>query len=81
MSRGVIVESSPRYMLSPLAPYRMRMVRPRAKLVAVLRDPTERYARTYRARVSLVLRVSFGREGCGGDFRDPGEKNHVADCC
>ncbi|CAM9754238.1 unnamed protein product [Scytosiphon promiscuus] len=43
MSRGLIVESSPRYILSPLAPYRMKMVRPRAKLVVVLRDPTERY--------------------------------------
>ncbi|CAN0455113.1 unnamed protein product [Ectocarpus sp. 12 AP-2014] len=43
MSRGVIVESSPRYILSPIAPYRMRMVLPRAKLVVVLRDPTDRY--------------------------------------
>lgn len=42
MSRGVIVESSPRYILSPIAPYRMRMVLPRAKLVVVLRDPTDR---------------------------------------
>ncbi|CAM9915004.1 unnamed protein product, partial [Hapterophycus canaliculatus] len=48
MSRGVIVESSPRYILSPLAPYRMKMVRPRAKLVLVLRDPTERHAQICR---------------------------------
>lgn len=42
LTRGVIVESSPRYVLSPLAPYRLQMVRPRAKFVVVLRDPTER---------------------------------------
>ena len=42
MTRGAIVESSPRYILSPVAPYRMKMVRPRAKLVVVLRDPTDR---------------------------------------
>lgn len=42
MTRGLIVESSPRYILSPIAPYRMKMIRPRAKLVVVLRDPTDR---------------------------------------
>lgn len=42
MTRGAIVESSPRYILSPIAPYRMKMVRPHAKLVVVLRDPTDR---------------------------------------
>lgn len=47
MSRGVIVESSPRYILSPIAPYRMRMVLPRAKLVVVLRDPTVRCEKVF----------------------------------
>lgn len=42
MTRGLIVESSPRYILSPIAPYRMKMIRPRAKLVVVLRNPTDR---------------------------------------
>ncbi|CAM9125949.1 unnamed protein product [Ascophyllum nodosum] len=43
LSSGVIVESSPRYILSPIAPYRMKMVLPGARLVVVLRDPTDRY--------------------------------------
>lgn len=39
----VIVESSPRYIFSPIAPYRIQMVRPGAKFIVVLRDPTDRY--------------------------------------
>ncbi|CBJ33641.1 conserved unknown protein [Ectocarpus siliculosus] len=39
----VTVESSPRYIFNPLAPYRMGMVQPFARLVLVLRDPTDRY--------------------------------------
>eukprot|EP00752_Nemacystus_decipiens_P002735 g2554.t1 len=39
----VTVASSPRYIFNPLAPYRMKMVQPHARLVLVLRDPTERY--------------------------------------
>ncbi|CAN0568359.1 unnamed protein product, partial [Ectocarpus sp. 12 AP-2014] len=38
----VTVESSPRYIFNPLAPYRMGMVQPFARLVLVLRDPTDR---------------------------------------
>lgn len=40
---GVIVDSSPRYSFHPLVPYRIKMVRPGAKFVVVLRDPTDRY--------------------------------------
>lgn len=36
------VESSPEYMVNPLAPYRMRMVYPHAKIIVLLRDPTDR---------------------------------------
>ncbi|CAM9344154.1 unnamed protein product [Ectocarpus sp. 12 AP-2014] len=37
------VESTPLYFFFPLAPYRMKMVIPAARLVLILRDPTERY--------------------------------------
>ncbi|CAM9265904.1 unnamed protein product [Pylaiella littoralis] len=37
------VDSTPLYAFYPLAPYRMKMVLPRAKLIIVVRDPTERY--------------------------------------
>ncbi|CAN0175564.1 unnamed protein product, partial [Ectocarpus sp. 8 AP-2014] len=37
------VESTPLYFFFPLAPYRMKMVLPAARLVLILRDPTERY--------------------------------------
>ncbi|CAM9297002.1 unnamed protein product, partial [Hapterophycus canaliculatus] len=37
------VESSPVYVFFPLAPFRMKMILPHARLVVVLRDPTERY--------------------------------------
>ncbi|CAN0109099.1 unnamed protein product [Ectocarpus sp. 4 AP-2014] len=37
------VESTPVYFFFPLAPYRMKMVLPAARLVLILRDPTERY--------------------------------------
>eukprot|EP00752_Nemacystus_decipiens_P002736 g2555.t1 len=40
----VTVESSPMYMFYPLAPFRMAMVQPHAKLVVVLKDPTARVA-------------------------------------
>lgn len=36
------VDSTPLYAFYPLAPYRMKMVLPRAKLIIVVRDPTER---------------------------------------
>lgn len=36
------VESSPKYVFNPLAPYRMGMVQPYARLVLLLRDPTDR---------------------------------------
>ncbi|CAN0090885.1 unnamed protein product, partial [Ectocarpus fasciculatus] len=39
----VTVESSPMYIFYPLAPYRMKMVQPHARLVVVLKDPTARY--------------------------------------
>eukprot|EP00903_Cladosiphon_okamuranus_P012420 g11638.t1 len=39
----VTVASSPRYVFNPLVPYRMKMVQPYARLILVLRDPTERY--------------------------------------
>ncbi|CAM9637302.1 unnamed protein product, partial [Discosporangium mesarthrocarpum] len=39
----VVVESSPRYVVHPLVPYRMKMVMPLAKIIIVLRDPTERW--------------------------------------
>ena len=39
----VIVDSSPEYIVSPIAPYRIKMVRPSAKFVLVIRDPTDRY--------------------------------------
>ena len=40
---GLLVDSSPRYIFNPLVPYRIHMVRPGAKFVIVLRDPTDRY--------------------------------------
>ncbi len=36
------VDSTPLYALHPLVPYRMKMVLPRARIVLLLRDPTER---------------------------------------
>eukprot|EP00904_Undaria_pinnatifida_P002702 jgi/Undpi1/12432/HiC_scaffold_5.g02103.m1 len=39
----VIVDSAPRYIYSPVAPYRIKMARPGGKFVVVLRDPTDRY--------------------------------------
>ncbi|CAN0276031.1 unnamed protein product [Ectocarpus sp. 4 AP-2014] len=41
----VTVGSSPRYIFNPLAPFRMGMVQPFARLVLVLRDPTDRWVR------------------------------------
>ena len=38
----VIVDTSPRYFVNPLVPYRIKMVRPGAKFVLVLRNPTDR---------------------------------------
>ena len=38
-------------MTNPLVPYRMRMVYPQAKIIVLLRDPTDRY-------------VEFGPGGC-----------------
>eukprot|EP00904_Undaria_pinnatifida_P000341 jgi/Undpi1/10307/HiC_scaffold_28.g12758.m1 len=38
-----MLDASPRYAFSPLAPYRIKMVRPGAKFVFVVRDPTDRY--------------------------------------
>lgn len=38
------VDSTPVYIFHPLVPYRMKMVLPRAKLILLLRDPTERCA-------------------------------------
>lgn len=40
---GLHVDCSPQYMFDPLAPYRINMVRPGAKFLVVLRDPTDRY--------------------------------------
>ncbi|CAN0132971.1 unnamed protein product [Scytosiphon promiscuus] len=37
------VESTPVYAFFPLAPFRMKMILPHARLVVILRDPTERY--------------------------------------
>eukprot|EP00904_Undaria_pinnatifida_P005118 jgi/Undpi1/1736/HiC_scaffold_11.g05126.m1 len=39
----IVVDSSPQYMVCPIVPYRVKMVRPGARFVAVLRDPTDRY--------------------------------------
>ena len=39
----VTLDKSPRYMIDPLAPYRMNMVVPHAKIIVILRDPTDRY--------------------------------------
>lgn len=36
------VDSTPIYTFYPLVPFRMKMVLPRAKLIIILRDPTER---------------------------------------
>ena len=38
----IVVDSSPQYMVCPIVPYRVKMVRPGARFVAVLRDPTDR---------------------------------------
>ncbi|CAN0303803.1 unnamed protein product [Ectocarpus fasciculatus] len=38
----VTVDSTPMYFFFPLAPYRMKLVLPAARLVLILRDPTER---------------------------------------
>ncbi|CBJ33642.1 similar to heparan sulfate sulfotransferase [Ectocarpus siliculosus] len=38
----VTVDSSPMYIFYPLAPYRMKMVQPHARLVVILKDPTAR---------------------------------------
>lgn len=46
------VESTPVYVFFPLAPFRMKMILPHAKLVVILRDPTERCA---RARMGMRL--------------------------
>lgn len=47
----VFVDSSPRYIFSPLAPYRIKMVRPGARFIVVLRDPTDR---------CVIWSISFG---------------------
>ncbi|CAN0005669.1 unnamed protein product [Scytosiphon promiscuus] len=37
------VDSTPVYIFHPLAPYRAKLVLPRARFILILRDPTERY--------------------------------------
>lgn len=57
MSEGVITgEATPNYLVHPDAPRRLRTVTPDARLVVMLRDPTERAYSAWR------LRSSEGRE-------------------
>lgn len=53
-SAGQLVgEASPSYLFHPLAPERARAVVPRARLVAVLRDPVDRAYSQYQHEVAL----------------------------
>lgn len=60
------MDSSPRYIFNPLVPYRINMVRPGAKFVIVLRDPTDRYCTgIYMANVQAF--VSEKGHDCAGE--------------
>ncbi|CAM9873363.1 unnamed protein product [Ectocarpus sp. 4 AP-2014] len=63
----VTVDSAPMYIFYPLAPYRMKMVQPHARLVVILKDPTARYFS--HARMTMCGKIDESKPKTSVNFR------------
>jgi Sulfotransferase domain len=72
-------EASPSYLFHPLAPERVAALLPRARLIAVLRDPADRAFSHYQHEVALGREpLSFEDALAAEDERMQGEVEHMA---
>jgi hypothetical protein len=72
--RGIVGEASPSYLFHPLAPQRVAAMLPRARLVALLRNPVERAFSHYQHEVALGReQLSFEDAVAREDERMEGE--------